>query len=51
MEGQIAFNTLLRRLPRPVLLDEKLIWRENAGLRGLTALKIGFDAAVPRTRT
>jgi cytochrome P450 len=51
MEGQIAFNTLLRRLPRPVLLDEKLIWRENAGLRGLTALKIGFDPAVPRTRT
>jgi hypothetical protein len=51
MEGQIAFNTLLRRLSRPVLLDEKLIWRENAGLRGLTALNIGFDPAVPQTKT
>jgi cytochrome P450 len=43
MEGQIAFNTLLRRLVRPALLDERLQWRANAGLRGLTALHIGFD--------
>jgi cytochrome P450 len=43
MEGQIAFNTLLRRLARPALLDKKLQWRENAGLRGLTTLKIGFE--------
>src|SRR5580698_10127966 len=43
MEGQIAFNTLLRRLVRPVLLDENLQWRENAGLRGLVALRIGFE--------
>jgi hypothetical protein len=42
MEGQIAFNTLLRRLKNPVLLDHKLEWRENAGLRGLTKLRIGF---------
>jgi pimeloyl-[acyl-carrier protein] synthase len=43
MEGQIAFNTLLRRLKNPVLLDDKLQWRENAGLRGLTKLHIAFD--------
>jgi cytochrome P450 len=45
MEGQIAFNTLLRRLRHPALLDQKLIWRQNAGLRGLTALNIRFDPA------
>jgi hypothetical protein len=50
MEGQIAFNTLLRRLAHPVLLDRKLEWRENAGLRGLTALHIGFDPALPATQ-
>ena len=44
MEGQIAFNALLRRLKNPVLLNETLNWRENAGLRGLTKLNIGFDA-------
>jgi cytochrome P450 len=44
MEGQIAFNALLRRLPSPVLLERELEWRSNAGLRGLTKLNIGFDA-------
>jgi pimeloyl-[acyl-carrier protein] synthase len=43
MEGQIAFNTLLRRLSNPVLLEESLTWRSNAGLRSLTSLKIGFE--------
>jgi pimeloyl-[acyl-carrier protein] synthase len=43
MEGQIAFNTLLRRLSVPRLLDQTLEWRDNAGLRGLTALNISFD--------
>jgi cytochrome P450 len=43
MEGQIAFNTLLRRLKNPKLLENPLRWRENAGLRGLEALRIGFD--------
>src|SRR5271168_1699080 len=42
MEGQIAFNTLLRSLKNPVLLNRKLEWRENAGLRGLTTLRIAF---------
>jgi hypothetical protein len=47
MEGQIAFNKLLRRLSRPALLDKKLDWRENAGLRGLIALNISFDPGLP----
>jgi len=45
IEGQIAFNALLRRLRNPVLLQDTLEWRENAGLRGLTSLRIGFDPA------
>lgn len=49
MEGQIAFNTLLRRLARPALLDHKLEWRANVGLRGLTALNITFDADLNTT--
>ena len=51
MEGQIAFNTLLRRLRRPVLLERSLHWRDNVGLRGLTTLKIGFDPDCSRTTT
>lgn len=43
MEGQIAFNTILRRLSSPRLLDQALEWRDNAGLRGLTALNISFE--------
>jgi pimeloyl-[acyl-carrier protein] synthase len=49
MEGQIAFNKLLRRLSRPALLDKKLEWRANAGLRGLTILNISFDPQLPTT--
>jgi hypothetical protein len=29
------------------LLEEKLSWRSNAGLRSLTSLKIGFDPGLP----
>jgi cytochrome P450 len=43
MEGQIAFNALLRRLKNPALVHRKLEWRENAGLRGLSKLHISFD--------
>ena len=44
LEGQIAFETLLRRLP-DLKLDTKttLQWRHNLGLRGLTALPVTFD--------
>jgi pimeloyl-[acyl-carrier protein] synthase len=47
MEGHIAFNKLLRRLLRPALVEKKLNWRSNAGLRGLTMLDISFDPGLP----
>jgi cytochrome P450 len=42
MEGQIAFNTLLRRLPNISLATTALKWRGNTGLRGLVALPVTF---------
>jgi len=43
IEGQVAFNVLLRRLSKPALIDRDFDWRENAGLRGLTVLNVSFD--------
>jgi amino acid adenylation domain-containing protein len=43
-EGQIIFETLLRRMPNLRLEPQKLVWRSNLGLRGLTSLKVRFDA-------
>ena len=43
MEGQIAFETILRRLPNLALdTSTPLRWRDNLGLRGLTALPVLF---------
>ncbi len=42
LEGQIAFDTVLRRLPDLRLEPSPLVWRENLGLRGLTALPVAF---------
>ncbi|MDQ2888377.1 MAG: cytochrome P450 [Chloroflexota bacterium] len=42
IEGQIAFNTLLSRMPNLHLKSEDLQWRENMGLRGLKALPVAF---------
>ncbi len=44
MEGQIAFATLLRRLPelRLAVPRECLRWRRSLGLRGLSALPLTF---------
>jgi pimeloyl-[acyl-carrier protein] synthase len=44
MEGQIAFETILRRLPNLALDPQPLVWRHNLGLRGLAALPVAFDA-------
>jgi hypothetical protein len=44
MEGQIAFSTLLRRLPQIRLGKGHLEWRENLGLRGLRSLPIHFGS-------
>ena len=42
IEGQIAFEEMLRRLPNLALEPGKLTWRTNLGLRGLTALPVRF---------
>jgi cytochrome P450 len=43
LEGQIAFETLLRRFPNLALdTTTPLVWRHNLGLRGLTALPVVF---------
>ena len=49
MEGQVAFNTLLRRLPDLKLADAELEWRLNTGLRGLTKLPVRFTPSPPAT--
>jgi len=47
IEGQIAFSTLLRRLPNVALEPGPLVWRQNLGLRGLTALPVCFGVHQP----
>jgi cytochrome P450 len=47
LEGQIAFNTLLRRLPNPALESGHADWRINLSLRGLQTLPVRFNALVP----
>lgn len=42
VEGQVAINTLLRRMPQLQLTTEPLEWRETVTLRGLKALPITF---------
>jgi pimeloyl-[acyl-carrier protein] synthase len=45
IEGQIAFSALLRRTSDISLASERLIWRENLGLRGLDTLPLVFTPA------
>ena len=42
IEGQVAFETILDRLKNLELEPGPLVWRENLGLRGLTALRVTF---------
>jgi cytochrome P450 len=42
IEGQVAFESVLRRMPDLKLEPGPLTWRENLGLRGLTALPVTF---------
>jgi pimeloyl-[acyl-carrier protein] synthase len=44
IEGQIAFATVLQRFRDMQLNPEPLVWRENLGLRGLTALPVSFSS-------
>jgi pimeloyl-[acyl-carrier protein] synthase len=46
MEGQIAFETLLRRIPHIEVTGAPLTWRQNLGLRGLQSLPVNL-APVP----
>lgn len=52
LEGQIAFQRILARLPN-LALDTRvsLRWRQNLGLRGLTALPVLFEASEARTKS
>jgi cytochrome P450 len=43
VEGQTAFELMLRRLSNWARGPEPLAWRTNLGLRGLTALHMHFD--------
>ena len=45
IEGQIAFDAIVTRLPNLRLAPGPLTWRENLGLRGLTALPVEFGEA------
>ena len=42
IEGQVALEAVLRRMPELHLAGGPLQWRENLGLRGLTALPVKF---------
>jgi cytochrome P450 len=45
LEGQIAFGAILKRLQNLQLKPGPLVWRDNLGLRGLTALPVSFTPA------
>jgi len=42
VEGQIAINTLLRRMPRLALATERPVFRQSLTLRGLESLQVRF---------
>jgi len=44
VEGQEAFDAMMRRLHHLQLQSGRLVWRNNLGLRGLTALPVTFQA-------
>jgi cytochrome P450 len=43
LEAQIAFATILRRLPNLRLATDRLQYRDNFNLRGLQTLSVAFD--------
>jgi cytochrome P450 len=42
LEGEIAFTTLVRRMPNLALAADSLVYRDNYTLRGLEALPVTF---------
>ena len=51
LEGQVVFESLLRRFPKFHLEPQELIWRTNLGLRGLTSLKIALEGPGRSTKS
>src|SRR5437762_7143710 len=49
IEGQLVFEALASRTANLALEPGPIIWRENLGLRGLTALPATFEVAGPAT--
>jgi pimeloyl-[acyl-carrier protein] synthase len=47
IEGQVAFEEMIRLFPTWSLKPGYLVWRTNLGLRGLTSLPISFSSASP----
>ena len=45
VEGQEAFDAIVRRLHNLELQSTRLVWRNNLGLRGLTALPVAFQGS------
>jgi cytochrome P450 len=42
IEGQEAFDAMMRRMPDLRLRPGPLVWRNNSGLRGVTSLNVAF---------
>ncbi|HEX3621487.1 MAG TPA: cytochrome P450, partial [Acidimicrobiales bacterium] len=50
LEGQIAFETLLRRLPGLVLATSEPAYRDHYVIRGVTELRVRFTPSRPMAR-
>lgn len=50
VEGQVTFETVLRRLHNVEVKPEPLQWRTNLGLRGLTRLPVTFQSSASANR-
>ena len=48
IEGQIAFEEMIRFFPHWSLEPGPLTWRNNSGLRGLTLLGVNFTGNTTR---
>ena len=51
IEGQTAFEAVVRRLPDLALEPGPQVWRDNLGLRGLTSLGVKFGQPLPASAT
>jgi cytochrome P450 len=43
IEGQLVFEALVRHTTNMAIVPGPIVWRDNLGLRGLTALQVTFD--------